>query len=141
MRYRISCGVIPVYQEANGEIRFLLVQGHGDYWGFPKGHKEKNETHRETAERELLEETGIICNEYLGNTMFTERYRIPKKKGSDIIKKVLYFVGFVSDTKVIRQTTELKNHGWFTFEESQKKLMKNRIKMLSETFDLLTKKT
>jgi 8-oxo-dGTP pyrophosphatase MutT (NUDIX family) len=137
MRYRDSCGVIPVHKEINGEIRFLLVQGHGDYWGFPKGHKEKKETHRETAERELQEETGIICDEYLGNTMFTERYRITKKKGSDIIKKVLYFVGIVSDTKVTRQTTELKNHGWFTFDESKEKLMNNRIQMLSEVVQLL----
>jgi len=138
MRYRISCGVIPVYKEANGNIRFLLVQGHGDYWGFPKGHKEKNETHRETAERELLEETGITSDRYLVDIMFTERYRIPKKKGSDIIKKVLYFIGLVSDKKVIRQTTELKNHGWFTLEESKSKLMKNRIKILEEVYQLVS---
>lgn len=132
MRYRLSCGVIPVHIEANSSIRFLLVQGYGDYWGFPKGHKEKNETHRETAERELLEETGIVCPKYFGNTMFTERYRIPKKRGSDIVKKVLYFIGIVSDTEVTRQTTELKNHGWFTLEEAKDKLMFNRIEILKQ---------
>jgi len=132
MRYRISCGVIPVYKKTNDDIHFLLVQGHGDYWGFPKGHKKKGESDQETAERELQEETGIICTEYLENTMFHERYRIPKKKGSDIIKKVHYFVGIVSDTKVTRQTTELKNHGWFTLEEAREKLMKNRVKILEE---------
>ena len=137
MRYRVSCGVIPVYREANGTIRFLLVQGHGNYWGFPKGHKEKNETHRQTAERELKEETGLVCKEYFGNTMFTERYRIPKKRGSDIIKKVLYFVGIVSDNSVNLQTTELKKYGWFTLEEAELKLMKNRISMLYEVMRLL----
>ncbi|MFT6361318.1 MAG: bis(5'-nucleosidyl)-tetraphosphatase [Candidatus Paceibacteria bacterium] len=137
MRYRISCGVIPVHINANGTIRFLLVQGHGDYWGFPKGHKKKNESHRETADRELLEETQVVCDRYLGNTMFTERYRIPKKKGTDIIKKVLYFVGIVSTTEVKRQTTELKNHGWFTLKESQSKLIDNRIQMLHEVIEII----
>ena len=137
MRYRISCGVIPVHKNANGTIRFLLVQGHGDYWGFPKGHKKRNETHIQTATRELLEETQITCDTYLGNTMFTERYRIPKKKGSDIIKKVLYFVGIVSDTEVTRQTTELKNHGWFTLKQSKDKLLDNRMEMLEDVCKLL----
>lgn len=140
MRYRISCGVIPTHTDNNGILRFLLVQGHGDFWGFPKGHKEKGETHMQTAVRELMEETHITCDRYYGTTMFTERYRIPKKRGSDIIKKVVYFIGIVSDTHVIRQTTELKNHGWFTFEEAQKKLMGNRIKMLKEVIELLEKR-
>jgi 8-oxo-dGTP pyrophosphatase MutT (NUDIX family) len=126
-----------VHTDKKGILRFLLVQGHGDYWGFPKGHKEKGETHKETAERELMEETQITCDRYFGNITFTERYRIPKKRGSDIIKKVVYFIGLVSDTHVVRQTTELKNHGWFTLRESQEKLMKNRIKMLEEVSEVL----
>jgi len=137
MRYRISCGVIPVHINANGTIRFLLVQGHGDYWGFPKGQKKKNESHRETAERELLEETQIICDTYLGNTMFLERYRINKSKGTDIIKKVIYFIGMVSLTDVKRQTTELKNHGWFTLKESESKLIDNRLQMLREVVEII----
>ncbi|MCA9352482.1 NUDIX domain-containing protein [Patescibacteria group bacterium] len=139
MRHRISCGVIPIHVSENGTIRFLLVQGHGDYWGFPKGHKKGNETHKETAERELLEETGVVCSEFLGNTIFTERYRISKKKGSDIIKKVLYFVGLASHAEVTIQTTELKKYGWFTLEEAEKKLLNNRADMLREVSKLLPK--
>ncbi|MFT7327895.1 MAG: bis(5'-nucleosidyl)-tetraphosphatase [Crocinitomicaceae bacterium] len=141
MRYRVSCGVIPVHINTNGKIRFLLVQGHGDYWGFPKGHKEGNETHLQTAIRELQEETQLVADSFFGNTIFTERYRIPKKRGSDIIKKVIYFIGIISDTRVVRQTTELKNHGWFSFEDAQSKLLENRVVMLSELMHLLEKNT
>lgn len=137
MRYRISCGVIPAYRNPNNEILFLLVQGHGDYWGFPKGHKEKKETHLETATRELKEETGITCESYIDEIMFTERYRIPKKKGSDIIKKVLYFIGMVSDTKVVRQTTELKDHGWFTYSEARERLTRERFRILEKALRVL----
>ncbi|MFH1332713.1 MAG: NUDIX domain-containing protein, partial [archaeon] len=49
-----SAGVI-VYN--NGE--FLILQYTAGHWDFPKGHIEKGETERETALRELKEETGI----------------------------------------------------------------------------------
>ncbi|MCA9351300.1 NUDIX domain-containing protein [Patescibacteria group bacterium] len=137
MRHRISCGVIPVHVNSDGKVLFLLVQGYGGFWGFPKGHKDGNETHRETALRELGEETGIVDVELLGNTMFTERYRIPKKKGTDIIKKVLYFVGTVKNTKVKRQRTELKADGWFTLDEAKAKLLDNRIVMLERVIEML----
>lgn len=134
MRHRLSCGIIPVYRTHQGEIKFLLVQGYGRYWGFPKGGKEQNETHRETAERELSEETGLLCKNYINEALYTERYLIPKKKGKDIMKKVLYFVAWVEDTKVVRQTTELRNHGWFSFQEAQNKLNENRKILLEKVY-------
>ncbi|MCI5051145.1 MAG: NUDIX domain-containing protein [Candidatus Pacebacteria bacterium] len=137
MRYRVSCGIIPAYIDQRGDIQFLLVQGHGDYWGFPKGHKEKGESDRETAERELLEETQVVCKKVFDQRKFTERYRIPKRRGTDIIKKVIYFVGITDSKKVKRQTTELKRHGWFSLDDAQDKLLDNRKKILQRAFDQL----
>ena len=51
---RRSYGVIPVH---NG--KFLLLKQNKGHWGFPKGHKEGNETDEECALRELKEESGI----------------------------------------------------------------------------------
>lgn len=137
MRYRVSCGVIPVYIYDNGDIQFLLVQGHGGYWGFPKGHKEKGESDMQTARRELIEETQVICKKYLTDNKFTERYRIRKKRGTDIIKKVIYFIGITESKNVIRQTTELKKHGWFSLEEAKEKLLDNRKEILQKAFNIL----
>jgi 8-oxo-dGTP pyrophosphatase MutT (NUDIX family) len=139
MRYRVSCGVIPAYTHSNGDIQFLLVQGHGDYWGFPKGHKEKSESDMQTAERELMEETQVICKTYITDTKFTEQYRIRKKRGTDIIKKVIYFIGITESKKVIRQTTELKRHNWFNLEDAKKKLLDNRKHILQKAHDILVK--
>lgn len=141
MRYRVSCGVIPAYIHTNGDIQFLLVQGHGDYWGFPKGHKEKGESDMDTARRELYEETQVSCDTYIPNTKFVERYRIRKKRGTDIIKKVSYFVGITKSKKVTRQTTELKKHGWFSLEDAQKKLLENRKKILHRAYKALKNTT
>jgi tRNA nucleotidyltransferase (CCA-adding enzyme) len=137
MKYKVSCGVIPAYIEKNGDVRFLLVQGHGDYWGFPKGHKEKGETDRQTAERELYEETRVCCSQYIKDAQFIERYRIRKKQGTDIIKKVIYFIGISSSKNVVRQTAELKKHGWFSLEEAQKKLLDNRKTIIQNAYTVI----
>lgn len=132
MRHRTACGVIPIHILPDGSIRFLLVQGYGRYWGFPKGGMEDGENKKETAERELSEETQLQCDYYIENTLFMEQYIIPKKKGNDIMKKVFYFLGIISDTDVILQKTELRNYGWFSLEEAQSKLVKNRAIILEK---------
>jgi GT2 family glycosyltransferase/8-oxo-dGTP pyrophosphatase MutT (NUDIX family) len=50
-----SYGVIV---RRNGNEYLIIQQKNGD-WGFPKGHPEKGESGKETAVRELREETGI----------------------------------------------------------------------------------
>ncbi len=54
-----SCGAV-VYTLENGQPRYLVLRfrHNGDY-GFPKGHMEPGETERETALRELWEETSL----------------------------------------------------------------------------------
>jgi 8-oxo-dGTP pyrophosphatase MutT (NUDIX family) len=49
-----------VYKIENGATFFLLVySARNKEWGFPKGHIEEGETDKETARREIFEETGI----------------------------------------------------------------------------------
>jgi ADP-ribose pyrophosphatase YjhB (NUDIX family) len=72
-------------------------------WAFPKGHIEKGEHPKKTAERETLEETGInpIILRGLGPV---EIYR---KTKNDIIKRTIYwFVSETSDTRVRPQKNE-----------------------------------
>ena len=56
-----SCGVLP-YREENGVREYLLVyENYSQCWSIPKGHMEMGETEAETAQRELLEETGLTA--------------------------------------------------------------------------------
>jgi predicted NUDIX family NTP pyrophosphohydrolase len=86
-----------------------------------------------------MEETQVICKTYITDTKFTEQYRIRKKRGTDIIKKVIYFIGITESKKVIRQTTELKRHNWFNLEDAKKKLLDNRKHILQKAHDILVK--
>lgn len=53
----ISYGIIPFWRDQQDMIRFLLIYQKEGFWGFPKGHKEGNESDIDAAKRELQEET------------------------------------------------------------------------------------
>lgn len=55
---RDTAGVILTRQGQQGR-EFFVIQSYHNLFGFPKGKQEDNETLRETASRELAEETGI----------------------------------------------------------------------------------
>lgn len=57
MKKDISYGIIPFIMNENGEYEFFTIYQKEKYRGFPKGHKEGEETDIETAIRELREET------------------------------------------------------------------------------------
>ena len=58
-----SYGVVPIRINTEGNKEYLLLQNHGGYWGFPKGKPEEGETPKDTALREIFEETGIVVKE------------------------------------------------------------------------------
>lgn len=49
-------------------------------WSFPKGKLEEGETQEDAAQREVLEETGMVCRliRFIGHTEYTDRKGRPK---------------------------------------------------------------
>ena len=59
MNLEKSCGAL-IYRISGEALEFLAIKSKiNGHWGFPKGHMEKDETEKETAKREVLEETGL----------------------------------------------------------------------------------
>jgi bis(5'-nucleosidyl)-tetraphosphatase len=115
-----------------------LVQGYGNYWGFPKGHAEPNETNIQTALRELEEETQISTISILENTHFRESYVIERKRGPDIFKKVTYFVGEVDEKKAQRLKSEIRQLGWFSIDHAKRLVVPDKKEILDMVYTSIT---
>lgn len=127
-------GVIPVVKEAGGWQVFLIHQygSAGDvYWTFPKGHAEEGETPEESARRELKEETGIVLASLDTTDLFEQQYSF-QYEGRTITRIVTYFLGIAQSKDFVQQDEEIKEAGWFTFEEALNKLTYSDSKKMLE---------
>ena len=77
-----SCGCIII---DNNKV--LLVQQNQEFWGFPKGHVEGDETEEETALREVKEETNLDVK-ILGNKKYKIEYVTDKGNPKEVIFKM-----------------------------------------------------
>ncbi len=115
--YECSCGAI-VYRIINGEVRYLLIKNkRSSNWGFPKGHMERGENEKETAYREVLEETGIRIR-FLPDFRFKSEYSIQGR----IEKRVIIFLATTDDTNTIIQREEIEEYLWLEFDRAFKSL-------------------
>lgn len=128
-----SSGAI-VYKVEGNEIKYLLIMLIRGNWGFPKGHFEGEETEKETAVREIFEETGL-------NVKFHDDFRetIQYFPAPFIFKTVIYFLAEAVTDNVKIQTDEVAEYRWVTYDEAaklityrlQKKILKKANDMLS----------
>ncbi len=110
-------GVIMVFKE--NENMFLLLERaetKGDY-SFAKGHIEKGETPKETAMREVEEETGIKEIELLNLPLIHEEYEIVRG-GERRLKMNDYFVGFIKNKEVKIEENEIQSYKWVSYDEA-----------------------
>lgn len=134
-------GVIVVLKEEQCKFLILEREETKDDWTFAKGHKEEGETPKETAIRELEEETGITKIEILDLPLIHEEYEIIRQ-GEKRLKVNDYFVGFVKDKNVKIAKEEIQSYKWTTFEEalnafqhkSRKQVLKEAQKYLQNEF-------
>lgn len=101
----------------NEKGEFLLIRHqNGAHWDFPKGHKEKDETDRETAIREVLEETGLKVRLIDG---FKEKSRYSPIPGVE--KTVTFYLGF-SMGRVSIQEEEVMDYEYLPYEKARERI-------------------
>lgn len=117
--YEKSCGAV-IFRENNGNAEYLLIfnrKGNAPgHWGFAKGHMEDGENEKQTAEREIKEETGLSA-EFVGKFKAHTRYS-PK---AGIIKDVIYFLARGNGSVTIQQS-EVADYAWLGFEDAYLKI-------------------
>lgn len=99
-----SCGAV-VFTRQQGRILYAIICSVAGICGFPKGHMEKNETEKQTALREVLEETGLKITLLEG---FREECRYPITVSGEVRnKQVVLFLGEYENQRPTPQKSEV----------------------------------
>ena len=111
MKQEKACGCIII---KNNKV-LLVYEKSAQYWGFPKGHVENNETEIETASREVKEEVGLDVH-----IDTSKRYEINYCIGDKINKTSVFFLATPKNQDIKRQETEIQEIKWCEYEEALK---------------------
>ncbi len=132
MKREKSCGAL-VFRQLGETIEFLLIRHRkGGHWSFPKGHVELGETEKETALREVLEETGLSVS-ILPN--FREKVSYSPKSG--VYKDVIYFLAIAGQNdKIVLQVEEVSDARWVNSDNLSDKLTHKNDKFLAKKAEL-----
>lgn len=121
MKHEKSCGAV-VFSRQKDEWNVLLIRHEkGRHISFPKGHVENGETEKQTAEREIFEETGINVTV---DTDFRAENRYMARP--DVEKLVVFFVGIADAQKPIAQKGEVAIAEWVPVKAASGRLTYER---------------
>ncbi len=119
MIHEKSCGALVLrnQKDADGTKKtYILMIRHtnGGHRSFPKGHVEKGETERMTAEREVSEETSVRIH-------ISEKFReaVYYKPRPNSNKEVIYFLAFTRQTDIKAQEGEVAEVEWVPIEDAR----------------------
>jgi ADP-ribose pyrophosphatase YjhB (NUDIX family) len=117
VREATAGGVIFRHHPKDQRLQILLVQDAKDRWTIPKGHIEPGEAAKDTARREIQEETGLkelnILN-WLGKVNF--RYR--RQQSLVLITMHVFLVRAKGDTDSLKPEDWMNGIKWFDAAEA-----------------------
>lgn len=136
MEIERSCGAVVFTREHN-EYKFVVIQSLEGTYGFPKGHMKGYETERQTALREVKEETGLTV-ELLPDFREPVEYIIP---ANGHLKKVMYFLGRYADQRPVPQPEEVRKILLLKYDDAMKIFQyENNRTLLQKAYRTILKK-
>lgn len=121
VRETTSGGIVFRRHGPNNALQILLMQDAKNRWTIPKGHVEPNEDPRDTAEREIIEETGLKemkVYDWLGKVNF--RYR----RGHTLVLMTMhiFMVQALGDTEDLHPEEWINAVSWLTTTDAIEKI-------------------
>jgi ADP-ribose pyrophosphatase YjhB (NUDIX family) len=102
-------------------IEILMIQDAKNRWTIPKGHIEEGESSKETAQREIGEETGlqdVKVHHWLGKINF--RYR--RQQSLVLMTTEIFLVEALSKTDELKPEDWMNGIKWFSTSEALDKI-------------------
>lgn len=129
-----SFGIIPLKKE-DSQWKVFIVKHKAGHWGFPKGHSNGSERPQETAERELMEETGFFVEKYLPFESFCYSYHCVSH-GKEVNKTVSLFAALVKG-QINLCSVEIEEGKWIVLEKVCEKIQFVQIHQIIEQLQSL----
>ncbi len=114
-------GIVFRRHPKSKDIQILLIQDAKNRWTIPKGHIEEGESARETAEREIKEETGLKetrVHGWLGKINF--RYR--RASSLVLMTTEIFLVEAKGDNDKLKPEDWMNGIKWFSASEALDKI-------------------
>jgi ADP-ribose pyrophosphatase YjhB (NUDIX family) len=121
VREPTSGGIVFRRHPKTNDVEILLIQDAKNRWTIPKGHIEEGESARETAEREIKEETGLKQMKvlsWLGKINF--RYR--RASSLVLMTTEIFLVHALGDTDKLKPEDWMNGIQWFSAAEALDKI-------------------
>ncbi len=112
-----TSGGIIFRHNSKAELEILLIQDTKGRWTIPKGHIEPGETAKQTAKREIAEETGLIDVDIL-NWLGKIHFRYRRVDELILMTTQIYLVRARGDGENIKKEDWMKDIKWFSFNKA-----------------------
>lgn len=119
MTFEKSCGALVIRHDAQTGNDYILMIRHrpGGYRSFPKGHVEPGETERETAMREVMEETSVRI------TLIPDfRHVVCYTPAPAVEKEVVYFLARTEQVNIRPRRGEIAQVEWIPLLQAERYL-------------------
>ncbi|MFQ6135739.1 MAG: bis(5'-nucleosyl)-tetraphosphatase [Candidatus Hydrothermarchaeales archaeon] len=122
----------------DGGLKYLLLHYGAGHWDFPKGNIEEGEDPKETARREIAEETGIDDVEFLEG--FEDEVSYTFKRRKEVVYKEVTFYLAQTEAEEVELSYEHMGYEWLGYEDALERLTyKNAKEVLKRANQFLVK--
>ena len=138
MKQLNSVGIIVFRESPSRE--YLVLQYSAKHWDFPKGGVERGEEEKETALRELREETGISEVQFVQG--FREEISYFYREGGELVKKTaVFYLAKTTQEKVVLSFEHI-GYKWLKLQQALRQVTyKNARELLKKAEGRISKNT